>query len=250
MELRKLAAGERPYLDITFPEAPAERPYVIVNMVGSLDGKAVITGTEQGLGSRADKDRMQELRAQADAVLNGASTLRKSGASSRVREAALVAWRRERGKREQPLGALITTEGKFELAGPYFNGSLEAVVFATAMDAPRRADVEARGPRVVEIPEGSPGVLAALSYLRQECGVGLLLCEGGPATNAALLAAGALDELFLTLSPMLVGGEETPTILEGERPASEDDVTRMEAVSVLGNPETGELYLRYRVRRT
>lgn len=247
MEVRVVAPGERPYLEIDFPPAPADRPYVIVNMVGSLDGKAVITETEQGLGSRADKDRMQELRAQCDAVMNGASTLRKSGASSRVRADALVAWRKEQGKREQPLGVLITRRGDFELKGPYFDGSLEAVIFATAMTEARRAEIEATGATVAPIADSSDGLREALRYLRQERGVELLLCEGGPTTNAGLIEVGAFDELFLTLGPLLVGGKGTLTILEGARPAAIEDVTRLEPVSVLANDETGELYLRYRV---
>lgn len=246
MEMRELTPGERPYLEISFPGPPADRPYVIVNMVGSLDGKAVITETEQGLGSRADKDRMQELRAQAGAVMNGASTLRKSGASSRVREDALVEWRRERGKPDQPLGVLLTREGLFELKGPYFNGSLEAIIFASGIAPERKAAIEATGAAVVEIPDTPDGILAALRYLRAERGVELLLCEGGPTTNASLIEVGALDELFLTLSSLLVGGADTLTILEGERPAGLTDVTRMEPLSALGNPETGEMYLRYR----
>ena len=76
MDLSHLAPDTRPYLNLSFPPPPADRPYVIINMVGSLDGKAVIEGSERGLGSPEDQDRMQELRAHADAVLNGAGTMR------------------------------------------------------------------------------------------------------------------------------------------------------------------------------
>src|SRR5215217_5718648 len=105
MELAHYTPGTRPYLDLTFPPAPVDRPHIIVNMVGSIDGKAVLDGTEQGLGSAQDKSRMQELRAHADAVMNGAGTMRKSGASSRIDDPALVQWRREHGKHTDfPLG--------------------------------------------------------------------------------------------------------------------------------------------------
>lgn len=248
IEVRELARTERPYLHVYFPTPPRNRPYVIVNMVGSLDGKAVITDTEQGLGSAADKDRMQELRAQADAVMNGASTLRKSGASSRVRAKSLVEWRLEHGKPEQPLGVLVTREARFEMRGPYFDGSLPAVIYASLISPERKREIEARGPTVVEIPDRRDNIKAALRDLRSR-GVRLLLCEGGPSTNAALLAAGALDELFLTLSPTLVGGHETLSILGGESPTALDDAHRLTPISALANPETGELYLRYRVLR-
>src|SRR5262245_42702021 len=136
MQLERFQPGTRPYLELTFPEPPAHRPYILVNMVGSLDGKAVVEHNEQGLGSFEDQNRMQELRAHADAVINGAGTMRESGASSRLRDPELVHWRRAHGKAtDHPLGALITRKGNFALTGDYFDGSgLAAVIFASVMD--------------------------------------------------------------------------------------------------------------------
>ncbi len=247
MEIVRLRRGSRPYLDLTFPRAPAGRPYVVVNMVGSLDGKAVIEGDERGLGSPEDKRRMQELRAHADAVMNGAGTLRASGASSRVRDPRLVQFRKARGKREQPLGVIVTTSADFALEGPYFDSSLQAVVLASAASARRRREIEATGAVLVANPRRE-GLRDGLRYLRRR-GVRLLVCEGGPSLNAELLRLGALDEIFVTLSPTLVGGEDTLTILEGKRPKSRRDITKLRLLSALYNPSTAELYLRYRVRR-
>jgi riboflavin biosynthesis pyrimidine reductase len=249
MDLQPFAPGTRPYLDLDFPAPPLERPYVIVNMVGSIDGKAALDGTEQGLGSLEDYRRMQELRARADAVLNGAGTLRQSGATARIDEPDLVAWRRAHGKGSDfPLGLLLTHGGDFPLTGDYFDGSgLAAVVFGTAIPAARAAEIEARGPVVVPIADGPPGLRQALAYLRQERGVTLLLCEGGPGTNAELLAAGCVDEWFQTLSPTLVGGHDTLTTLTGPSAYGRADVPRCELRSALANAATSELYLRYRI---
>lgn len=244
-----VAPGERPYLGISFPAAPPDRPYVIFNMVGSLDGKAVIENTEQGLGSAADKARMQELRAHADAVMNGANTLRLSGASSRVREPELQEWRAARGKPGHPLGVLITTQGAFEFRGPYFQpppDGLGAVIMATNMTPERRAEIEARGPAVLPIAPDGSGLRDGLRWLRRERGVETLLCEGGATVLRGLVDAGCADELFLTLSPALVGGEHTLTIFEGPAAYEPAEVPRLELVSALANPETNELYLRYR----
>ncbi|MCZ2108808.1 MAG: hypothetical protein LC118_04470 [Dehalococcoidia bacterium] len=59
------------YTSLDLPEPPPERPYVLLNMVMSADGKVVIEGTEQGIGSRTDQRLMRELRVNADVVLNG-----------------------------------------------------------------------------------------------------------------------------------------------------------------------------------
>ncbi|MEX2080809.1 MAG: dihydrofolate reductase family protein [Dehalococcoidia bacterium] len=245
MQLARLAEGSRPYLEIEFPAAGRVRPYIIVNMVASIDGKAVIGKTEQGLGSKEDKARMQELRAQADAVMNGATTLRTSGASSRVREQALQEFRKARGKAAQPLGVLVTSRGDFEMTGPYFDGSLECVVLASKITKKRAVEIEARGPVVVSIPEGPGGLATGLGYLRKERGVELLLCEGGPTLNASLLEAGVIDEWFQTVGPRLVGGRDRITPLEGKGEAS---AAEAEPLSAIYHEESGELYLRYRLR--
>jgi len=252
MDLRHFQPGTRPYLDLSFPAAPEGRPYVIGNMVGSIDGKATLEGTEQGLGSAEDKRRMQELRAHADAVMNGAGTLRASGATSRIDDPELIAWRRERGKAAtDPLGVLITSRADFPLEGDYFNGSgLRAVIYATEIAPARRRQIEALGPRVVDIPEGGAGVRAAAADLAAEEGVRRLLCEGGPSLIAELLHAALLDELFVTLSATLVGGRETLTIVEGELPFTRATAPRPTLLHAIANEETGELYLRYRLAAT
>jgi 2,5-diamino-6-(ribosylamino)-4(3H)-pyrimidinone 5'-phosphate reductase len=249
MELHHFVQGTRPYLDLVFPTAPAGRPYVIVNMVGSIDGKAVLDGTEQGLGSAQDKSRMQELRAHADAVMNGAGTMRKSGATSRIDDPALVRWRHEHGKEMSfPLGCLVTTRAAFDLSGDYFDGSgVAAVIFASAISPERTREIEARGPSVVTIPNDGTGMRHAMSYLYHERGVQLLLVEGGPTLNDELLRLGLIDEFFLTLGPTLVGGRETLTILAGAEPYPRASVPRAALLAVIANDEASELYLRYRL---
>lgn len=243
MLLETLQPGSRPYLDLAFPAPPRDRPYVVVNMVASIDGKAVIEGTEQGLGSKEDKERMQELRAHVDAVMNGANTLRQSGASSRVRARELQEWRREHGKTEHPLGVIVTSKGDFETKGPYFERpGLESVILASAMTKKRKAEIEALGPEVYDLPKAG-GLASGLRYLRRDKGVELLLCEGGATLNAQLLAIGAVDEWFQTLSPMLVGGRDRLTVLEGSRRPP----VQVNPVSAITNPDNGEIYLRYRV---
>jgi riboflavin-specific deaminase-like protein len=250
MELVHFTPGTRPYLELTFPPAPPDRPYIIVNMVGSIDGKAVLDGTEQGLGSEEDKRRMQELRAHADAVMNGAGTMRKSGASSRIDDPSLVRWRHEHGKQTDfPLGCLMTTRAAFDLTGDYFDDSgVEAVIFGSAISPERKQEIEARGPAVVSIAGDGSGLRQAVSYLYRERNVRLLVVEGGPTLNDQLLRQGLIDEFFLTLGATLVGGRDTLTVLAGAEPYSRMDAPRATLLSAIGNDQANELYLRYRLR--
>jgi riboflavin biosynthesis pyrimidine reductase len=89
--------------------------------------------------------------------------------------------------------------------------------------------------------EGFVDPLEMMRYLRKERGIRALLCEGGPGLHGELQAAGLVDELFLTVAPLLTGGDE-PRILEGEllAPADLDLAWLLE--------EDGELFCRYRRR--
>lgn len=218
-----------------------------MNMVMSADGKVVIEGTEQGIGSKTDQRLMRELRVNADMVLNGASTLRASGSSPRLGDEQLEALRLSRGKPRFPLGATISSRGDLPLGRIFFTATdFEAVVFLSS-EAPgeRRGAVEATGRRVIVVPAGRE-VAEMLRVARAELGVEVLLAEGGPTLNAQLFELDAVDEYFVTVGPVIVGGRDTLTAVEGPSAFTLETVRRLTLVSAVPNEETGEVYLRYR----
>src|SRR5215218_3299628 len=85
----------------------SDRPYLALNMVATVDGRASVNGSAVGIGSPADKHLMRELRAEADVVLHGAGTVRADPLSARV-PTEFAAQRLVRGMSEQPLGAIVT----------------------------------------------------------------------------------------------------------------------------------------------
>lgn len=241
-------ANKPDYASLDLPPPPPDRPYVLVNMVMSADGKATIEGNERGLGSSVDQRLMRELRANADAVLVGAGTLRVSGASPRVRDDDLVRLRLGRGKPAHPLGAVLSGSGDLPLDGLFFSGDdFEAVVYlAAAAPAERRAAIAATGRAVVTLEAGDE-TGAMLRHMRHDLGVEVLLAEGGPGLNAGLFEAGLVDEYFTTVGPVIVGGAGALTPVEGSQPPALATVTRLELLSAVHNAETSEVYLRYRV---
>jgi len=243
-------AGRPDYTTLTFPPPSGDRPYVVANMVSAVDGKVTIEGTERGLGSKTDQLLMRELRVHADVVLNGAGTLRASGTSSRLDAEYLERLRAERGKTPRPVAAVISRSGDLPLDRAFFTSdAFEAVVFlSSAAPAARRAAIAETGRPVVDVPDGEE-LRAALQHMRRTLRCELLLVEGGPHLNGALLAADALDELFLTLGPVLVAGPDGMTAVENEVPPSIDGSTSLDLIHAIPNPETNEVYLRYRVRR-
>jgi 2,5-diamino-6-(ribosylamino)-4(3H)-pyrimidinone 5'-phosphate reductase len=238
------------YTNLELPPPPDHRPYVLLNMVMSTDGKVVIEGTEQGIGSKVDHRLMREIRVNADIVMNGASTLRASGTSSRLNDEALEVMRRQRGKPTSPIAAVMSRSGDLPLDKMFFRSrEFDAIIYAAPeMPAEKVAAIAATGRTVHVLAPTANDILEMLRHMRLELGAEVLLCEGGPDMNAQLFALDVVDEYFVTLGPVVIGGKNTLTAVEGQRAFSREEVRHVELVSAVPNPETSEVYLRYRVR--
>jgi riboflavin-specific deaminase-like protein len=188
------------------PAAAAQRPYLILNMVSTADGRATIGGRSGPIGNRADRELFHELRGVVDAVMAGAGTVRTERYGRIVPDRARRRLRAERGLSEEPLACIVS--GRLELPGdiPLLADPAARVVILTSSAASLPACaahvdyVRARRDGLLDLP-------AALAELRERFAVRTLLCEGGPHLNAQLLAAGLVDELFLCISPRLAGGD-------------------------------------------
>ncbi len=207
------ASPESLYTGLGLAElAPPERPYLVCNFVLSADGKATVDGRTAKLGGAGDRAAFHLLRTQVDAILAGTGTLRVERYGGLVREPSLAQIRLGEGREAQPLAIVISRSGDIPFDIPLFADpdSRVAVYTPPGIALPAtRAQLIAH-----ELPAG-PGQLGeVLRSLRQEHGVGSVLCEGGPVMFEALLAEDLVDELFLTLAPALVGGGER-TITSG-----------------------------------
>ena len=227
--------------------APPERPYLVLNMVSTLDGKAALGGRTAGIGSPADRELFHHLRTQADAVMAGAGTLRAERYGRIVRYPALREKRTREGLEPDPLACVVSASlaGLAEL--PLLAVPEQRVAVLTGASGelpPREARVEYVRAGTSEGDRGEVDLRAALGRLRTEGGVRSILCEGGPTLNAGLLRAGLVDELFLSLAPKLAGGADALTIVAG---AQLPEVADAELVWLL--ERRGELFLRSRLRR-
>jgi riboflavin biosynthesis pyrimidine reductase len=180
-------------------------PCLRVNFVTSLDGAVELGGFSAGLSGDADKRVFGLLRMACDALLVGAGTLRHEGYGAIRLDERRRTWRRARGLAEYP--TLVVVSGRLEL-NPAQSALADApvrpiVLTHASAPADRRAalaavaDVLAVGERAVD--------LAAAVALLHERGLGQLLCEGGPRLLGALTAADLVDELCLSVSPLLTG---------------------------------------------
>jgi riboflavin-specific deaminase-like protein len=215
--------------------APADRPFVYVNMISTADGRAARDGRTVALGGEADLELLLELRALSDAVLIGTGTLRAEGYDRLVRNPGRRERRVAAGLAEDPLAVVLSRRLDVPWEAGLFQAAEQAVlVYAGVEGSP--PDVPAPV-EVVRLLDAQPR--AMLADLRAR-GVRALLCEGGPTLHGALLADGLVDELFLTVSPLLTGDEDEPTIVAGGRLPEAAD---MELLWVLR--WGSELFVRY-----
>jgi 2,5-diamino-6-(ribosylamino)-4(3H)-pyrimidinone 5'-phosphate reductase len=206
------------------------RPYLALNMIVTVDGRAAIGGTAVGIGSDRDKRLMRELRAEADVVLHGAGTVRADPLSARV-PPELSQRRVQHGLPPQPLGAIVTASGNLPKEHPYYHSATRIYVTTQAPIHVNSSNVEVR--RVESVRE----VVADLA----QGGARRILCEGGPTLNGALFEGGLVDEIFVTIAPKLAGGNHPLTLIDG----GTFDTLRLELISL--DEVAGELFLRYRV---
>ena len=235
------------YTALDLPAAPDDRPYVMINMVMSSDGKVVVEGSEKGLGSATDQRLMRELRVNVDLTLNGANTLRASGTSSCV-PPELQELRVQRGLPANPIAAVITRSADLPLEIKFFTAfDFDAVVYVCDAAPPDLIGaIRDTGRLVVLVPAGDE-VRAMLRHMRHDLGAKVLLVEGGPTLNGELIRLSTVDEYFLTLSPTLVSGIRGLTPVESAVVPSLERTTHLELMSAVTNPATNEIYCRYRV---
>lgn len=258
--LRELYDG-----DLQFRTSPAERPLVIANFVSSLDGvvsyeiKGHAGGSTISGSDPADRFIMGLLRASADAVIVGARTVHDvSPQSLWIPEYTypdakhLYAEYRVKilHKPEYPLLIVVSGSGKLELERSIFQTpGVRTVVITTSAGRDELARAGATASVQIHALDARCGTIAPLAILRllyAQFGVRRLLHEGGPTLFGQFLAAQAVDELFLTLSPQIAGrGSDAirPALVQGTE-FMPDGAPWFQLLSVKQRAE--HLYLRYR----
>lgn len=222
----RIQTGDGIYEDLRFPAAPAHRPYVVLDMVSTLDGKTVSGTPEEGvgdLGSALDHALMKRIEAGVDAILVGAGSLRATGPNWHPKAKVRV---------------VVTRSGDLPDSGFFHGGETYVAVSGSNMiRAPHGAKILRAGDREIDWD-------ILLGRLRAQ-GVERLLCYGGSELNAELFRRGLVDEFFLTLAPKIKLGRCLPTVAGGE-PLDRSELKQFEIAEhhVVGN----EVFLRYRAK--
>ncbi len=239
------------------------RPHTTVVLAMSADGKiADQQRSPARFGSAADKAHLEQQIAHADGVLFGAGTLRAYGTTLPVSSPALLQQRQQQGQPPQPIQIVCSATAQLDPTYRFFSQSVPRWLLTTPTGAQHWANTAANTAafeHIVSVPltdtepdtepdtELATGLdmQAALTQL-QAAGLRRLVVAGGGELVASLLAIDAVDELWLTVCPLLLGGQHAPTPIGGSGYLS-DAAPRLELLSVAAIAH--EVFLHYRLHR-
>jgi riboflavin-specific deaminase-like protein len=190
--------------EVPRPPRP-ERPWVLCNLVATLDGRTAVYGRVGMLSTPADQLLFHHLRALSDAILVGAATVRAERYGIPRVPPESAAARRARGQLAAPRLAIVSRSLELEGAHEMLHNAEPKPIVLTCDSAPPdrvvdlapHVDVISAGRDIVDFPR-------ALAALRRQ-GVRVVVCEGGPTVNAELLDQGLVDEVCVTFAPFLGG---------------------------------------------
>ena len=193
------------------------RPFVALNLAATADGK--IDTFERGgasISSPRDKQRVDELRAAADAVMVGGHTLHDEDPRLTVRSEALRLARERRGQPQNPAKVAVASRLQLKPNCHFLNdGPARILLFTTPQTEAAQLDMLRSLGAQVHVHSGPRVDLpAALETLKQD-GINRLMAEGGATLNFELLRLGLVDELTVYVAPLLFGGASSPTLADG-----------------------------------
>lgn len=224
------------------------RPVVAVNFAITWDGKVSTRNfTPADFSSKRDKHRLLEIRATGDALLVGANTLHNDNMTMGLPDEKLRAARVRRKQPAWPLRVIITNSGRINTKAGVFQKDFSPVVIYSTAQMPERTQAALAGKAALHLYKTKTVPLKKmLQHLHAHYEVERLVCEGGPSLFRSLLAEDLVDEINLTLCPLIFGGSGAPTLtgipakfLPRAIPA------KLEKIERVGD----ECFLRYKVVR-
>jgi 2,5-diamino-6-(ribosylamino)-4(3H)-pyrimidinone 5'-phosphate reductase len=197
-----------------------DRPYVILNAAMSIDGKIATKGGRARISSPEDLARMQSMRATVDGIMIGINTLLTDDPSLRLK-----------AEGTQPARIIVDSTLRtppdarvFHFPGRVIIGAAERADPSKREDLARKAEVIIAGREKVDL----AGFLAELGRL----GLKRILLEGGGNLNWSMLEAELVDEITVAIAPVVIGGRDATTLVEGEGATSMEKAFQLELLDV------------------
>lgn len=205
-----------------------ERPFIFINSAMSADGKISTKERKQvRISGNIDFNRMDQLRAGADAIMVGIGTVMADDPSLTVKSPELKKQRLEAGLDENPARVIVDSKARTPVDADIFKKGEGKRIILVSESAPhdkvaelkKKADVIITGKESVDLP-------AAMGQLREN-GIKRLMVEGGATLNWGMISNGLVDEIYTFVGNLIIGGKTAPTFVDGEG-STEDNIIKME----------------------
>ncbi len=230
-------------------EPLSQRPRILLNFAVTVDGKvSTASQTPSGFTSPFDKHRLLEIRSLGDALIVGRNTLEIDKMSMGLPDEALRQARIQRGQSEYPLRVIVSNSGELSRELNIFRHQFSPIVIYSTTRMPAANQTELADKAELHLGTGDRvNIQEILQHLYETHQVRTLVCEGGPRLANALAELDVIDELFLTIAPILAGGTGAPGLLG--KPGAFLPSSRKFCLQSM-KVEAGESYLHYLADRT
>ncbi len=226
-----------------------ELPFVLTNGAVSLDGKLALENRSLiQFSSARDRQFVFQLRAGADAVLCGAETVETFSIDLAAGSPACVKKRLRLGLSPEPLRILVSEDGTIAPDARIFKKPVSPIIVLTTRSAAKACAESLSGLATVKgFGKKTVDFARAFRWLHAQWGVKRLLCEGGGETNAALIRAGVVDEMHVTVCPLVLCGSRAMTLCDGRGFSTLKQAAHLKLKAL--KQIKGELFLTYDVLR-
>jgi 2,5-diamino-6-(ribosylamino)-4(3H)-pyrimidinone 5'-phosphate reductase len=193
------------------------RPFTFINSAMSADGKISTKERKQvRISGDLDFDRMDELRASSDAIMVGVGTVLADDPSLTVKSKSRRDARKNAGLDEDPIRIVVDSKARTPLDADIFKKGTGMRIVAVSSSAPK-VNVDALSEKATIINAGDEKVnLVLLMDQLSSMGIQRLMVEGGATLNWGLLSNGLVDEVFSFVGNIFIGGNSSPTLVDGE----------------------------------
>nr|5XUX_A Chain A, Conserved protein [Methanosarcina mazei Go1]5XUX_B Chain B, Conserved protein [Methanosarcina mazei Go1]5XUX_C Chain C, Conserved protein [Methanosarcina mazei Go1]5XUX_D Chain D, Conserved protein [Methanosarcina mazei Go1]5XUX_E Chain E, Conserved protein [Methanosarcina mazei Go1]5XUX_F Chain F, Conserved protein [Methanosarcina mazei Go1] len=194
-----------------------DRPFIFINSAMSADGKLSTKERKQvKISGKLDFERMDELRAHADAIMVGIGTVLADDPSLTVKSPERKAARKAAGKSENPVRVVVDSSARTPLNADIFKKGEGLRIIAVSNSAPEEK-IRMLEEKALVIKTGAFRVdLTELAAKLKEMGINSLMVEGGATLNWGMLSAGLVDEVYTFVGNLIIGGKTAPTFTDGE----------------------------------
>ncbi len=208
-----------------------DRPFVFINSAMSADGKLSTKERKQvKISGKLDFERVDELRAQTDAIMVGIGTVLSDNPSLTVKSPERRAARKATGKSENPVRIIVDSSARTPQDADIFKKGEGIRIIAVSNSAPAE-NVKKLEEKAIVIRTGTEKVdLRELLGKLKGMGINTLMVEGGATLNWGMLSAGLVDEIYTFIGNLIIGGVTSPTFTDGEG-FSEAEILKLELLS-------------------